>query len=271
MCELLGMSSDKPATLSLSLEKLAAHGGPPASISDGWGVAYYEGPDVRLIKDADPANDSDWLRFIETHDLRSHIAIAHIRKATVGARLYRNSQPFTRELAGRIHLFAHNGWMPGIADRVSNRSQRFSPVGETDSEIAFCALLDRMSPLWENRDATPALEDRLDVLVEFASILRKIGPANFLYADGDALFAHGDRRKHSAAGKVEAPGLHLHQRQCRFKDGAFQAIGLSVERANQTVALVASVPLSDDDWLPLAQGEVIALRNGFVELRRLNP
>jgi glutamine amidotransferase len=61
MCELLGMSSDVPTTLSLSLGTLAARGGAPTSIRDGWGVAYYEGADVRLIKDAGPVSDSDWV------------------------------------------------------------------------------------------------------------------------------------------------------------------------------------------------------------------
>lgn len=124
--------------------KLAEHGGPPAMIRDGWGVGYYEDADVRLIKDAGPAIDSDWVRFIRDHDLRSQIVIAHIRKATMGERTYRNAQPFVRELAGRMHLFAHNGWLPGILDSPGFRSDRYSPVGETDSEQAFCALLERM-------------------------------------------------------------------------------------------------------------------------------
>lgn len=85
MCELLGLSSNVPTTLSLSLRKLAEHGGPPASIADGWGVAYYEGRDVRLIKDCASAEDSDWVRFIADHDLRSQIVVSHIRKATTMA------------------------------------------------------------------------------------------------------------------------------------------------------------------------------------------
>lgn len=97
MCELLGLSSNVPTTLSLSLRKLAEHGGPPASIADGWGVAYYEGRDVRLIKDCASAEDRDWVRFIADHDLRSQIVVSHIRKATtMGERAYRNTQPFTQ-------------------------------------------------------------------------------------------------------------------------------------------------------------------------------
>jgi hypothetical protein len=43
MCELLGMSSNRQATVNLSLMKLAEHGGFSGPHRDGWGVAYYEG------------------------------------------------------------------------------------------------------------------------------------------------------------------------------------------------------------------------------------
>jgi predicted glutamine amidotransferase len=264
MCELLGMSSDLPATLSLSMSKLAEHGGPPTSIKDGWGVAYYEGADIRLIKDAKPAHDSDWVAFIRDHDLRSSIAMAHIGKATVGEPAYRNAQPFARELAGRMHLFAHNGWLPGIFDSSSFRSVQYSPVGETDSEQAFCALLDQLRDIWHRPGAVPPLEIRLAVVSSFAQSLRALGPANFLYSDGDALFAHGDRRKQAASAKVEPPGLVFLQRWCRGGEQGLVASGVSVEAADQTVTLVASVALTIDPWQAFAEGEVIAISKGRV-------
>ncbi|MFN3628081.1 MAG: class II glutamine amidotransferase [Parvibaculum sp.] len=207
MCELLGMSSNLPATLSLSLARLAEHGGPAASIRDGWGVAYYEGWDVRLIKDAEPADGGEWMRFVQKHNLRSPIVVAHIRKATMGERAYRNAQPFTRELAGRMHVFAHNGWLPGLFEAVEFQSIHFSRVGETDSEQAFCVLLDRMRSIWRAPGNIPPLAQRHEAVSAFAANLRKFGPANFLYSDGDALFAHGDRRKQASTGKVSPPGL----------------------------------------------------------------
>jgi len=91
MCELLGLSSDVPATVNLSLMRLAEHGGHSGPHRDGWGVAYYEGPDLRLIKDAAAAADSDWVRFVREHDLRSPIVVAHVRRATMGERSYRNT------------------------------------------------------------------------------------------------------------------------------------------------------------------------------------
>lgn len=263
------MSSNLSATLSLSLTKLAEHGGPPTSIRDGWGVAYYEGADVRLIKDAESANDSDWVRFIRDHDLRSHIVVAHARRATMGERAYRNTQPFVRELAGRMHLFAHNGWLPGIFDSSGFRSTRFCPVGETDSEHAFCALLDRMTDIWKRPGEIPSLHVRLQEVSSFAEGLRSLGPSNFLYSDGDALFAHGDRRKHAETAKVEPPGLVYLQRWCRRGERGYATSGLSIEGADQMLLLLASVPLSDEPWQPLGEGEVIAVSKGQIAIRHL--
>ena len=141
--------------------------------------------------------------------------IAHTRKATRGTRAYPNAQPFVRELAGRAHLFAHNGDLPGIFKSNAFQADRFNPIGETDSELAFCVLLDQMAAIWTVPNATPTLRQRFLIVSSFAGQLRKLGPANFLYSDGDMLFAHGHRRKHADTGKIEAPGLVSVQRQCQ--------------------------------------------------------
>ena len=269
MCELLGLSSNLPATLSLSLERLAGHGAPPTSIRDGWGVAYYDGADIRLIKDAGAANDSDWLRFVSQHDLRSAIVMAHIRKATVGARSYRNAQPFVREMAGRMHCFAHNGGMPGLLEAAAFRSSRFAPVGETDSEQAFCALLEDLASLWIKPGEVPPMEARLNIVTAFAARLRQLGPANFLYSDGDALFAHGDRRKSAMTGRVAAPGLVYLLHDCPATGATITGNGVSVTAVDQAVALVASVPLSAEPWQDMTEGEVIVFRAGRIADRRV--
>ena len=264
MCELLGLSSDIPATVNLSLMKLAEHGGHSGPHRDGWGVAYYEGPDLRLIKEATAAADSDWVRFVRDHDLRSHIVMAHVRRATMGERSYRNSQPFARELAGRMHGFAHNGWLAGIFEAPGFQPRRFVPVGETDSERAFCVLLDRLSELWTRPGEVPSFDARFDVVCAFAQELGGLGPANFLYSDGDVLFAHGHRRMQAATSRVEPPGLVWLQRRCRLGEAGFAASGLSIEGARQTVVLLASVPLTDEPWHSLCEGEVIAIRGGEI-------
>lgn len=266
MCELLGLSSNSRADVSLSLAKLAEHGGSPGLSGDGWGVAYYEGSDARLIKDSGPAKDSDWIGFLRRHDLRSSIVMAHIRHATAGEPAYRNTQPFGRELAGRMHMFAHNGSLAGVRESRRFHSSRFTPIGETDSEQAFCALLSRLEDIWRPGEVPP-LAGRMKIVTAFAAELRPHGPANFLYSDGDALFAHGDRRTQAQSGKILPPGLVVLQRECPINDHGFRTSGLSIKPDGQRVTLVASVPLSDDAWMALPEGEVIAISRGAIILR----
>lgn len=94
--------------------------------------------------------------------------------------------------------------------------------------------------------------------------MKALGPANFLYADGAALFAHGDRRKQSQAARVEPPGLVYLQRRCQRGEHGFVASGVSIEGSDQIMTLVASVPLTDDPWQAFAEGEVIAISKGRV-------
>ena len=58
MCELLGMSAHHPASITLSLNEFARHGGETGPHVDGWGVAFYEGPDANLIRESTSAADS---------------------------------------------------------------------------------------------------------------------------------------------------------------------------------------------------------------------
>jgi glutamine amidotransferase len=227
------------------MAELARHGGLTGPHTDGWGVAFLEDGDAFLLREPEAASRSAWLEFLQARDLRSHIALAHIRRATQGPRHLRNSQPFVRELGGRVHVFAHNGMLPGVERAFATR--RFRRVGDTDSEHAFCALLERLAPIWDA--GVPAVDVRLAVIAGFARELRELGPANLIYSDGDAVFAHGDRRR-GDDGAIRAPGLHLLCRQCLDAD----------ER--QDVALVASVPLTAEPWRPLAEGELVVLRDG---------
>lgn len=265
MCELFAMQSRIPATVRFSLAEFARHGGLAGPHRDGWGVGWYEDSDVRLVKEPQAAGDSACLQFIQQHPFRSTSVISHIRHATQGRRTLANSQPFVRELGGRVHLFAHNGDLDSARLRASIRPGTHLPVGETDSEYAFCALLAMLAPLW-HAPGPPPLAERLEVVARFAAILRPLGPANLLYADGDAVFAHGHRRMH--ADGIRPPGLHVLCRRCAGERDQFSTEGLQVDSgtAPQEVVLVASVPLTvGEPWRALAEGELLAARGGRIE------
>ncbi len=273
MCELFAMSSTVPATVNYSLERFARHGGLTQANRDGWGIGYFEGGDVRLIKEPAPASDSPWVRFIAERELESHCVIAHVRWATQGGATLENTHPFERELAGRRHVFAHNGSLDDVEHTLPFESDRFRPIGDTDSEHAFCVLLQQLEPLWYGATEPPPLEARLETIASFAAEARLLGAANFLYSDGEVLFAHGHRRRYEENGQMtepRPPGLHMLSRRCAGAAPEVDCDGLTVSVPKQEVALLASVPLTEDPWVALPEGVVVALRAGR-EVARIQP
>ncbi len=265
MCELFCLSSRIATRTTFSLRTFAGHGGPGAISVDGWGIALYDGPDIRLYKEPEPAGDSHWLAFVEGRHLASRLLLSHIRHATTGDLSYANTQPFVRELGGRRHVFAHNGQLM-FASACNATLGHFRPIGSTNSEMAFCLLLERLTQLWHG-STVPSVSDRLDIVVSFASDMRKLGPANFLYADGDALFAHSHRRM-QGDGTIAAPGLWMLLRECACDSDSPELLQAGVKikdvKDGQRLALLASVPLNSDSWQPLAEGDVIAVKDGQV-------
>jgi predicted glutamine amidotransferase len=263
MCELFAMSALVSSDVVLSMNEFSLHGGATGPHRDGWGIAYYEDGDVRLIKEATPAFDSEGLRHLQAQPFRSAMTICHIRKATQGTISTRNNQPFIRELGGHWHTFAHNGNLKNIEKSTELQSTCFRAVGETDSELAFCAMLERLQEVWRMVER-PSVSMRVNIVEDFANELRKLGPANFLYSDGDVLFAHSHQR-HQQDGTVRAPGLWSLTRHCT-EGGVFDTSGLTISAQNieQDVVLVASVPLSGEGWCPIPEGRVLAIRSGKV-------
>lgn len=270
MCELFAMSSRLPADVHFSLEAFSRHGGLEGPHKDGWGIAYYVEEDVRLVKEPRPASDSACVRFIQENPFASSIVVSHIRKATQGAVTLKNCQPFVRELGGRMHVFAHNGNLDRTALETRLPAKNFHPVGDTDSERAFCGLLELLRPTWLAGEPAD-LPRRSAVVARFAALVGALGPANFIYSDGQALFVHGHKRTHPGSASPRAPGLHVLCRHCAGRHGDLATAGLRVaapagQDAEQTVVLAASVPLTaEPGWRPLAEGElVVAVRGAIV-------
>jgi predicted glutamine amidotransferase len=135
MCELFAMSALQPAEVSFSLEEFSQHGGLSGPHKDGWGIAFYQDRDALIIREPLPAASSAYVRFIESTPIRSRLVLSHIRRATQGGVNLENTQPFARELGGRLHVFAHNGQLD-----VTQLSER--PLGVAS------ALWGRPIPNW---------------------------------------------------------------------------------------------------------------------------
>ena len=211
MCELFAMSSRTPTTVGYSLDEFSKNGSGLRQNRDGWGIALARDRDAFLVKEPAPAADSIWARFMAENSIETSLAIAHVRYATRGRHTMENTHPFHRELGGRTHLFAHNGTLTGIEEAVTRSALSYSPIGDTDSELAFCELLSRLKPLYGTEER-PSLDSRLDVFCQLCSELKQLGSCNFLYHDGEVLFVHAHKRIYEEGGQhvgPRSPGLQL--------------------------------------------------------------
>jgi predicted glutamine amidotransferase len=137
-----------------------------------------------------------------------------------------------------MHVFAHNGDLDRARLHASLAPGCERPVGESDSEYAFCALLARMRAAWTGA-GPPPIEERLGLLTAFAAELRALGPANFLYADGDAVFAHGHER-------TQPGGAHRTARPAHAR-AAVRPGGRLLRRGGAVVVPRTSLPARDSD------------------------
>jgi glutamine amidotransferase len=140
MCELLGMSANVPTDIVFSFTGLMQRGGRTGPHRDGWGIGFYEGRGLRLFQDPAASSESEVANLVQRYPIKSEVVIGHIRQANVGKVCLSNTHPFVRELWGRNWCFAHNGQLGDFSGLASF----YRPVGDTDSEAAFCDLLNRV-------------------------------------------------------------------------------------------------------------------------------
>ena len=254
MCQLLGMNCNVPTDICFSFTGFHHRGGRTAAHADGWGIAFYEGPGCRLFIDTKPASQSPVAALVRSYAIRSLNVIAHIRKATVGSVALENTHPFVREMWGRYWTFAHNGTLKGFASRFKCGSRRFSPVGGTDSEAAFCELLEI---LWNAfPGGQPAPSAIYEILREATTQLAALGEFNYLLSNGEALFAHC------------ATNLAYIERRAPFTTAHLVDEDYEVDFSRLTtpadrVTVIATLPLTDNEtWTGVEPGQLLVFREG---------
>lgn len=262
MCELFAFSSSNPTRARFSLDEFRLHGCAKGPNCDGWGLAFYEGKFAQIYRDEKPAAYSEWMSFLLTHEHYSNCVISHIRKATQGSVSLQNTQPFSRECHGVHHVFAHNGNLKNFKESCAFNN--YHPIGDTDSEFAFCMLMDEMKALWD--DSSPSLEQRIDVLSEKFSAWSPLGPANVIYSDGEYLFAFANRRTQTN-GEIEPPGLHYLSRDEETHKCFNNLAGVELDGHLDNMTLFASVPLSTEHWRPFKANELLACKDGRIVAR----
>ena len=257
MCQLLGMNCNVPTDICFSFTGFQARGGGTDVHSDGWGIAFFEGKGTRLFLDPQPSCSSPVAELVRRYPIRSKNVIAHIRKATQGAIGLENTHPFIRELWGRYWIFAHNG---NLLDFNPDFDGSFLPVGLTDSERAFCWLLQKLRQRFGN--SAPPGENLFAAIHELTLEIARHGEFNFLLSNGDRLFAHASTKLSYIVRQAPFAQAHL-------KDQDVTVDFSDVTSAKDRVAVIATQPLTDNEaWHAMPAGTLWWFEEGSPILTR---
>ncbi|MDP5009358.1 MAG: class II glutamine amidotransferase [Glaciimonas sp.] len=253
MCQLLGMNCNVPTDIVFSFTGFAMRGGQTDHHSDGWGIAFFEGAGVRHFVDHQSAIDSPVAELIRKCPIKSKNVIAHIRKATQGQIALENCHPFVRELWGHYWVFSHNGDLKEFAPRLDGP---YRPVGNTDSELAFCYIMQELRKRFG--DVLPSTAELTATLAELTREISAHGTFNMMLSDGSALFAHC------------STNLYYLVRQFPFAEAKLSDEDVTVDFSQVTtpkdkVAVIVTAPLTTNEtWLKFNEGELKVFVDGDV-------
>ena len=251
MCQLLGLNCATPTDASFSFTGFCQRGGNTGEHADGWGIAFFEGRGLRHFVDHESAANSRMAAFLQTYPLKSKNIIAHVRKATIGEVSLENAHPFVRELWGRHWVFAHNG---DLKDYFPRLHTHYLPVGSTDSERAFCWL---MQELAKSHAGTPSVAELTLTLRELVPQVAQFGTFNFLLSNGEALWAHCSTKLHYLVRQHPFA-------QATLVDHDWTVNFAELNQPGDRAAVVVTTPLTtNEQWAAFEPGELKVFVDGL--------
>jgi glutamine amidotransferase len=252
MCELMGMSFDRPVDARFSIR---AFGCRDEENPDGWGLAWYPDRSLALVKEALTWRSSTYSKFLENYlGLNSPIYIAHVRKKTTGGpATHSDTHPFRREYLGRDVCFAHNGT---IGEYASLSIGRFWPVGNTDSERLFCHVLEAMASRGEQLEEPKGW----DWLAETFRSINRRGTMNCLMSDGLRLFAYRDLTGWKG---LTLRKVRFQPQEPRIFEDEMTGVAVAGDTENRG-CVVATRALSTTGWHDIPPGGLVVMHAGRI-------
>ncbi len=247
------MNCNTPTDIMFSFTGFALRGGNTDEHRDGWGIAFFEGNGVRHFVDHHAAVDSPLAELIKRYPIKSKNVIAHIRKATQGVVSLENCHPFVRECWGRYWVFAHNGDLKNFAPALDGV---FLPVGSTDSETAFCYVMQEMRRRFV--DQAPSTADLTVFLREICREIASYGTFNMTLSNGAALFVHCSTNLHYLVRQFPFTAASL-------ADEEYEIDFTEVTTPDDRVAVIVTEPLTNNEnWRQFLPGEFKVFVDGAI-------
>jgi glutamine amidotransferase len=147
-------------------------------------------------------------------------------------------------------VFSHNGDLKNYAPSLHGS---FRPVGTTDSELAFCWLLQELA---KSHAGVPSVEELTCTLSELVPQIAKHGTFNFLLSNGQALWAHASTKLHYVLRQHPFTEVHL-------KDDDVSVDLADLNGPQDRLAIVVTEPLTtNEEWTAMESGELQVFVDG---------
>jgi glutamine amidotransferase len=199
-----------------------------------------------------PSAHSPIAQLVTDYPIKSETVICHIRQANSGNVSLVNTHPFIRPMWGKNWTYAHNGQLADSQQKLATKYHQ--PVGETDSEQAFCWILDQLLHKFDGDK--PSTEVLFHYIIELCKQIKTLGVFNLLLTDGDFLLVYCSNN------------LHWLTRRAPFGKASLidaeMVINFDQETTdNDIVTVIATQPLTDDEkWQKMQAGEAILFCKG---------
>jgi transglutaminase-like putative cysteine protease/predicted glutamine amidotransferase len=260
MPNLLAMSFEGELAPSFTLHCLDVG----RTLPDGWGLGYYPAgePSSAILKEPAPPQGSIRSQLaLAWEQVASSLFVLHIRHATWGSLSDANTQPFSRAWGRRDWLFAHAG---SLDKKLAEVAGPFEPIGSTDTEQLFCALLNKLFAMqWKSLAAAD-----LNTIIKWLGELNEHGGMTMCVTDGRDLLVHADRRGAPMwIGELAPPyekiafgdedlEIDLTKRGAKARKGVIVCTDQLGARAGDAANAMK--------WRRLAPGELLVIREGAV-------
>jgi predicted glutamine amidotransferase len=272
MCRLFGFRSVIPSQVHRSL--LAAEnalGVQSNDHPDGWGVAFYlEGAPHVTRSPLTAVGDALFHRL--SGAVSSQTVLAHVRRATQGAKTVFNCHPFQY---GRW-VFAHNGDVPSFEARREALVSEIAPplrrfvMGDTDSETIFFVFLTQLA-VFGPLGSRFRLEDSMSALRATVRRVRELcdGPTPESQATLTLMATDGETLIATQGGKDLF--LSVHKTRCADRD-VCPSLSPACEGPSPNGVvnhfILSSEPLQGENvWLPLKPGDMVGVDAAMIPRR----
>ena len=258
MCELLGINANKNVNINFTWRGFVKKG---EENPNGWGIGWYQ--EIRdgerivsVIKQPIKATKSKIALAVPKLNIEGKIIISHVRKATSEI-MYLNTHPFVRRIFSVNQydewMFAHNG----VLHNVESLPKQLKPLGTTDSEAAFCYIMENLSGIATIKELFTKLYELLDELSGY-------GTLNVLMSNGRYLFAYSH---YPGKGMWFLRRHPPHKSYVRLLDEDFRVSLGDTKAEDEYAFLVATKRLTNEPWEKMTPKRLYIFRDGALLLK----